>query len=204
MAPKKRLTFAFDFCVFFISFRLSKKIMSTEEIWTQFKAEIHNFIKRRISDHDAAEDLLQEIFIKIHLNKDSLNESSKLSSWVYQITRHAIIDYYRKQKLQYNENEIFEIYFKENKESAQISFNNCILPFVEKLEPKYKDALLQTSFGNLSQKEYAEQLQISYSGAKSRVQRARQMVKELFMACCPVATDKYGNIIDPGKCGCDC
>ena len=178
--------------------------MSTEEIWKRFCCELEQFIKQRVNDKTVADDLLQEIFIKIHLNKDSLKESNKLTAWVYQITRNVIIDYYRKRKPEYAEVDFPDLAISENQEQIRISFNQCILPFVEKLEPRYKDALLQTSLGNLSQKEYAEKLQISYSGAKSRVQRARKMVKELFLDCCPVIHDKYGNIIDGGKCGCTC
>lgn len=178
--------------------------MSTEEIWNQFRNELHGFILSRVSDKDVADDLLQEIFIKIHLKKDTLQESSKLTSWVYQIARNTIIDHYRKGKAPEDEVEQLELPPVEELEKVGISFNQCIRPFIDRLEPKYKDALVQTSFGNISQKEYARKLDISYSGAKSRIQRARQMVKDQFMACCPIVVDKYGNIVDPGVCGCDC
>ena len=178
--------------------------MSTEEIWNRFCCELERFIKDRIKDKTQADDLLQEIFIKIHLNKESLKESKKLTAWVYQIARNVIVDYYRKRKPEFAGVDLPELLVSESQEQIRISFNNCIMPFVEKLEPHYKDALLQTSFGNLSQKEYAEKYQISYSAVKSRVQRARKMVKDLFLACCPMTMDKYGNIIDGGKCGCIC
>lgn len=192
------------FASFFVLFVYQDKKMSTEEIWNRFCCELEQFIKNRVNDKTVADDLLQEIFIKIHLKKDSLKESNKLTAWVYQIARNVIIDYYRQRKPEFAGNEFPEQVETESDEQVRISFNQCIMPFVEKLEPKYKDAFLQTSFGHLSQKEYAEKLQISYSGAKSRVQRARKMVKDLFLACCPVICDKYGNIIDGGKCGCTC
>ena len=54
----------------------------------------------------------------------------------------------------------------------------------------------------LSMKEVAEELNISVSGAKSRVQRGRKMIKEIILKCCEVNTDKYGNIVDyePHNC----
>lgn len=51
-------------------------------------------------------------------------------------------------------------------------------------------------------KEVTEELNISVSGAKSRVQRGRKMIKETILKCCEVNTDKYGNIVDykPNTC----
>ena len=45
-------------------------------------------------------DILQEVFLKIHLNLTKLKDQSKLSSWIYQITRNTINDYFRKHKPQ--------------------------------------------------------------------------------------------------------
>ena len=103
--------------------------MSTEEIWNRFCCELEQFIKQRIKDKTAAEDLLQDIFIKIHLNKNSLKESDKLTAWVYQITRNTIIDYYRRNKQEIAETNFQELEASEAQEKIRISFNRCILPF---------------------------------------------------------------------------
>jgi RNA polymerase sigma-70 factor (ECF subfamily) len=63
------------------------------------------------------------------------------------------------------------------------------------LPDKYREALQLTEIENLSQLELAERLGISYSGAKSRVQRARQMLKEKMDEVLIVKTDAYGNAI---------
>ncbi len=73
------------------------------------------------------------------------------------------------------------------------------------LPENYKEAILLTELGPLSQKEYAEKLGISYSGAKSRVQRAKHQLHELFKECCTIHADKYGNIMEHTCnkiCGC--
>jgi RNA polymerase sigma-70 factor (ECF subfamily) len=61
-----------------------------------------------------------------------------------------------------------------------------------------------TEFQDISQKDLAIKLGISYSGAKSRVQRGKEKLKELLVACCAYQSDVYGNIINDenGKCGC--
>jgi len=72
----------------------------------------------------------------------------------------------------------------------------CVVPFINKLPAIYKEALTLTEIKNYSQLELAEHLGISYSGAKSRVQRAKVILKELFEDCCNISYDKYGNIMD--------
>ncbi|RDZ06409.1 hypothetical protein C3744_28710 [Priestia megaterium] len=61
---------------------------------------------------------------------------------------------------------------------------------------KYLEALELYEFQRLSQKELSEKLGISYSGAKSRVQRGRKKLKHLLEGCCHIESDRYGNIVD--------
>src|SRR5436309_14655303 len=72
--------------------------MTTERVWEEFHAPLQLFIRRRISDEDAAEDVLQDVFLKIHQHMETLKDVRKLEGWIYQITRNAIIDSYRSRK----------------------------------------------------------------------------------------------------------
>lgn len=187
----------------FLFYPSIKRNSMTEHIWNKFRAELLGFIKSRIRNKDVAEDLLQEVFIKIHSKANSLTKEDKLTAWVYQITRNTIIDYYRKA-----EPHIFQEDVKPGLIDDPKNLNKdllvCLKPFIEELPEKYCEALLQTSFENKSQKEYAEQNGLTYSAAKSRIQRARIQLKDLFMDCCQISSDKYGNIIDIDKSNCAC
>jgi len=81
---------------------------------------------------------------------------------------------------------------------------SCVKPFIEKLPEKYKSALIAAEINNVSQKELAKQLDISYSGAKSRVQRGREKLKNLLQECCNFEYDTYGNLIKSNKKNCSC
>ena len=67
---------------------------STEHIWQEYHLKLAFFIKSKVAE-DITDDLLQEVFIKIHAQINSLKEETKIESWLYQITRNTIIDYYR-------------------------------------------------------------------------------------------------------------
>ena len=176
--------------------------MTTEAIWEEFNEKLLGFIKVRVSDASTAEDILQNVFLKIHQKSDALSEVNNLPGWIYQITRNAIIDFYRKKKMNSGEDLLPDLTEEEIEEEK--SFVNCMMPFVKELSPKYRDALEKTMLGGVSQKQFAEDNDLSYSAAKSRVQRAKVQLKELFTNCCDIKADAYGNIISLHKADCTC
>lgn len=168
--------------------------VTTQQIWTDFSSGLKQFITRRIPNKADAEDILQDVFHKIHRNIATLKADSKLEAWIYQITRHAIIDYYRRQKISVELPETLV-------ETAGEAETNdlaacCVKPMLDSLPEKYRQALLLTEFEGLSQKTMAETLGISFSGAKSRVQRARQQIKAKLLDCCQFEFDRLGQVID--------
>jgi len=198
-------------------------ISKTEKIWENFCCRIKSFIRKRVSNASAAEDIFQDVFLKIHSRIDTLKDDTKIRSWVYQIAQNTIIDYYRKHKadpvdiesLLINELEEFEM--SRNKpaadgilisEEVEISeeekIASGIKEIAESLPEKYAQAILLVEFEGLPQTELAKKLGISVSGAKSRVQRGRQMIKDALMRCCHFEFDKYGTIIDSRPVTCCC
>jgi len=155
-------------------------------------------------------DIVQEVFNKISSNLESLKDEEKVHIWIYRITRNAIFDYYRKQ--QPSENLPLQLQAPEEEDAKELSA--CIRPMIESLPDKYKEALTLTEQNGMTRKQLSERLGISFSGAKSRVQRGREKLKEMLTACCHNEADRYGHIIDfrherstgqdcAGSCGCD-
>lgn len=175
----------------------------TGNIWKEFNQELLGFIKVRINNAENAEDILQEVFIKIHKNAHHLSDNKKISSWIYQITRNTIIDFYRKKKSLAVNNKNWTS-LPDEMDDSTADFTKCIKPFIHKLPEKYQDVLLKTTFENISQKEYAATNNLSYTATKSRVQRARKQLNSLFVNCCAIEADKYGNIISSDRNNCDC
>ncbi len=177
---------------------------SIEHIWKDFSGKLKYFIKARVSDDLDADEILQEVFIKIHNKMDTLREKEKITGWIYQIARNAIIDYYRQKKniVELSDNEgISEEEFGDNPHKK---FLEGMAELVDKLPDIYKEAIIKTEYEGLSQKELAEKLGISVPGAKSRVQRARNMLRDMIMQCCHFEFDRYGTIIDYHAHTCCC
>ena len=171
-------------------------------IWDEFSVPLKNFIKKRLPQEQDAEDVLQEVFIKIYSNIDKLTDNKKIHSWIYTITRNTIIDYYRKNNNS-RTTELFEDIEKEDFTiTNEIVF--CLKDMIDRLPEKYKQAILLTEFQNITQKELATKISISLSCAKSRVQRGRKMLKEMLLSCCNFEFDRLGNIIDYTHKEADC
>ncbi len=165
-----------------------------QEIWIDLHDELEKFIFSKVKDIDTSEDILQDVFLKIQLNIHTLSDCSKLTAWVYQITRNAVADYYRKAHLE-TQIDGFDFAEQENEEPLYLSLSNCINQKISKLSEKYKQAILLTYYDNHSQLSLSDELNISYSGAKTRVQRGRDKLKELILDCKNVETDTKGNLI---------
>ena len=175
-----------------------------EHIWRTYHKQLLSFIRKRVSDSTLAEDLLQEVFIKIHSNIDSLQEGKKVKAWLFQITRNTIIDHYRR-STNHEEAEVQILELEdENEAEAMADIQTCIVPMIKSLPEDYRDALLLSELNGLSQKELSQKLQISYSAAKSRVQRGRSLLKEALSQCCSFEKDSKGRIIDYEKKATSC
>ena len=179
---------------------------NTEAIaWQAHRNVLYRFVLKRVRHEAAAEDIVQEVFVKAYTRQGTLKDPSKLRPWLYQITRNAIIDYYRMQKpSEAVPDELFHEDTKEEDNRAQWELARCLVPLLNELPEPYRQVLRLTEFEGATQREAASQLGLSLSGAKSRVQRARKMLREVLLKCCRVELDRRGGVVDyEARDGCD-
>lgn len=170
--------------------------ITPEMLWDQYYESIAGFVLRRTNRHPDAEDIVQTVFMKAYRHLPELQDPSRLRAWLYQIARNAVADHFRKEKrLDELPEQIPSVMEEEADDNLQeaISGMKGVMPY---LPDKYREAVELSDLKGMSQKELSERLGISYSGAKSRVQRGREMVRDLMNSCCTIRTDGYGNIID--------
>ncbi|AFQ44215.1 RNA polymerase sigma factor SigZ [Desulfosporosinus meridiei] len=167
-------------------------------VWEEFSLPLKRFIKKRVANEQDAEDIFQEIFLKIHKNIGGLMKENRLHAWIFRIAHNTIKDYYRRNNLKLESTDLGEDLESNTAEetSANTEIASCLKIMVESLPETYKQAILLTEFQSMTQKELSEKLGISLSGAKSRVQRGRKMLKEMLLGCCQLEIDSRGNIID--------
>lgn len=141
------------------------------------------------------EDLTQEVFMKIHTQIDTLKEDAKLESWLYQITRNTIIDHYRSEWPTQALPDWIEHIQVEEELHIKEELLSCLEPMVKALPDKYRNAIQMSEIENKTQQEVAEQEGISLSGAKSRVQRGRGLLKDMLHDCCHFEVNKKNQVV---------
>ena len=175
-----------------------------ETLWNQFHDGLHRFISSRLPNDDDADDILQEVFLRIHTRLETVRDMDKLESWIYQIARNSITDYYRSRRKLVELASDLPVEDEHQEEDAAESLAPSIREIVQALQEPYREALILTEYQGLSQKEMADRLGISLSGAKSRVQRARQKGKDVLLACCHFEFDVRGTLYEVRRHCCCC
>jgi len=165
-----------------------------EHIWHEFAGKLGQFIRARVADPATAEDILQDVFVRIQKRLGQLRDPARLQSWLYLITRNAIIDHYRTHKETVEVPDSLPAEPDEHNgevEELKAAFRRMIYNLPE----PYREALILTEFEGLTQQQLAEKAGISLSGAKSRVQRGREQLKQMLNECCTFEFDRRGKVI---------
>ncbi len=180
----------------------------TERLWELLSDKLRSFLRRQVGDDHAAEDLLQETFVRIHKRLNDLDDESRLHAWVFRIARNLATDHLRArtpsdvddQDVPSPESE------SDDDENLNAVVREWLPPMIAQLPDPYREALQMYEFEHLPQQEIADRLGISLSGAKSRIQRGREKLKGILFDCCSFERDRRGNVIGftrngPAECG---
>ncbi len=173
--------------------------MKIEAIWLEYRAALKRFLHAKVANEADVEDLLQDILIKTYNNLNSVQKQKSIKSWLFQIANNTIIDYYRmnsRKKDRIDATDAEELWPLEEYEDNKIDLSHCISPFINALPDEHASLLTAIDVNNQSQKEYAAELGVSYSTLKSRVQKSRGLLKQVFDDCCHFKIDKVGNVYD--------
>jgi RNA polymerase sigma-70 factor, ECF subfamily len=169
---------------------------TSEELWKEYHTKLYAFIRSKVHDDGACDDILHNVFLKMHSSLHSLKDRTKLQSWLYQITRNTITDYFRSEKPTIDIPEWLPQPNTDSERKIMLEVSECLHPLIQLLPDKYREAIILSELKGLTQKEVAKLQGISLSGAKSRIQRGRSQLKKMLGDCCRFEFDHNGRICD--------
>ncbi len=164
--------------------------------WLAFADPLRAFIRRRAPAGVDADDVAQEVFLRLARHRASVADVKDIEAWIFRIARSALTDAWRAARRRsardadMDPDGLAEDAEQSSDERAEIS--RCVRPFIEGLAPHYRRALQLTTEDGLTQEEAARREGISLSGMKSRVQRARAAVLHEIQNCCGLQRDARG------------
>jgi RNA polymerase sigma-70 factor (ECF subfamily) len=130
------------------------------EIVHRYEAPIRRYVKRLgCKDNNDADDILQEIFIKVFVNLNDYDQDLKFSSWLYRIAHNETITFFRKKNIRPN---------VLNMEDAEEFFDNLAddTNYTEQAKERYDAQIVQNAISALDQK-YKEVLILRFLEEKS-------------------------------------
>lgn len=189
---------------------------TTEAAWEELHGRLLSFLRARVRNDADAEDLLQDVFTRIHANAGRLTEVDSVTGWIFRLTRNAVIDFHRARArrpeiLLPSEDVAGDAMAPEDPETARSELTACLAPLLERLPERYSQALALTELAEIGHKDAAKQMGLSLPAMKSRVSRGRTKLKDLLLDCCHIELDRRHGIADvrarpknEGACGCEC
>ena len=183
-----------------------------EAIWRELHDGLLGFIERRVRSRQIAEDIMQEVMLRIHRQADGIERAEAVGAWVHAIARNAITDHYRSASVRRELASGSEVGSEATAEPEPDSpdvrgeLAACVAPLLKRLPQTYREALALTEIEGLTQAEAADRLGLSLTGMKSRVQRGRRQLKQVLIQCCSVERDVRGGLTGyrPRHGSCEC
>jgi RNA polymerase sigma-70 factor (ECF subfamily) len=176
-----------------------------EALWREFSTPLRNFLRVRIGSAADADDILQDVFVRVSKQLPTLRDTSKLQGWVYRIARNALIDHYRGKR------EFIPLTIDAPDDDPVgrnlVDLTPSLRRFIAQLPPIYREPLIRHEFQGETLQDIAASLGLTLTATKSRVRRARLMLREMLDRCCRFEFDQRGRVIEAipwQPLDCDC
>jgi RNA polymerase sigma-70 factor (ECF subfamily) len=169
-----------------------------EEVHETFRPKIHRYLVRLVGEGEA-EDLTQEVFVKVNRALKTFRGESQLSTWIYRIATNTALDKMRTSSFRQetgqisfddaNETESKDLWTGEEMPSLEqqllrIERNECFMEFVHRLPVKYRTVVVLSELEELKNSEITEILGLSLDVVKIRLHRGRtRLLQELKAHC---------------------
>ena len=162
-----------------------------------FYNAIYLYTLKQVHDTVLAEDIVQEVMLRICQAHNKNTPVDNVKAWLYQTTRFVIADHFReKAKLNIHlSDRITEPTFNEVETKDISVFRDGMIAVINLLPEKYSTPLKWSDIDSLPQKEIAKKLNLSLSATKMRIQRGRDKIHQLFTDCCDIIYDKNGGFV---------
>lgn len=177
------------------------------EIYDQYYPKMRRFVLALVRDDWVADDLIQETFLKVQENLNSLRDPSKLSSWMFRIAYNLCQDHFRQLKISRKEESIDQeegqdlkeaLIQKESdiqKELEQRQMGECVQNQINLLPEPLRTVLVLFDVMEFTHQEIADILGITVKNVKVRLHRARKKLKPILEEKCSFERDERNVLV---------
>lgn len=181
--------------------------MEFSDVYDEFNEKIRRYVERMVGK-DGAEDLTQEVFMKVNKGLEGFKGESSLSTWIYRIATNAARDKLKSRSFREDSSKVRltepdeetqeddgsicteEKSLSAEREAIRNEMNECIREFVDKLDENYRTVIILSELKELKNQDIADILGVSLDSVKIRLHRARVKLKKVFEAGCEFYRDE--------------
>lgn len=151
-------------------------------LFERYNKRIFNFLARMTMDRDVAEDLTQNVFLRMIKYRNSYREGNKFHSWIYQVARNVFSDHYqsvKNRKADFVDVERLGDYMADSEESMRMDEQEKLLQrSLSKLNDEQRELLVLTRFQHMKYEEVAVIMDTTVTNIKVKVHRAIAKLRE--------------------------
>ncbi|MDN4165124.1 sigma-70 family RNA polymerase sigma factor [Cytophagales bacterium LB-30] len=164
-------------------------------VFITYQKQLLAFIQKRLKDSDTSKEVLNEVLMKVYDHCEQVPQVRNARAWLFQITRNAVNDYFRKSQ-RFSSLESAPEPMAEWEQELEQQIAACVRPLIQLLPEGYALPLIKSDLEGIPQQQIAEEMGLGLSAVKSRIQRGREKLKAQFHECCIIEQDKQGKIVD--------
>lgn len=162
--------------------------------WRAHEGELRSWLRRRLRNPAEVDDLLQELFLKALRQGERFCSLQNARAWLFEVARNTLADHLRVARKTVD---LPDDLAAPLDESATVDTLTACLPRVlSELSADDREAITLCDLQGMAQADFAKAKGLSLSAAKSRVQRARQRLRERMTQSCQVQMDDSGRVSD--------
>ena len=176
--------------------------------WSELDGRIRPWVARRVGPSDV-DDVMQDVWLRMLRGIHQVRGTERLGSWLFGVARSAVFDHLRMRQrhplagLEAEESaregartDAADGTPSEAMDEPTRLLSTALVAFVAALPRDSREALTLTELEGRSGKEAAELLGLSLSALKSRVSRGKRRLEAMIHACCEVALDARGHVME--------
>lgn len=161
--------------------------------WRQHKDELRSFLVHRSDSATEADDLLQDVFLRVVAQGADFCHVVNPRAWLFQVARNLLLDRFRlaKEKVELPD----DLTAEAPSEIDPVDLlSHCLPRVLSELSTEDREAIMLCDIQGVTQKVFAERRELSLPAAKSRVQRARLRLRARLADACQLKFDEDGKV----------
>lgn len=162
--------------------------------WKQHAPELRSWLRRRLSRPQDVDDMMQDLFMKALRQGNKFCDVANARAWLFEVARNVLADRFKikRELVELPDDLSLEV---EDLDAVDL-LTACLPRVLSELNPTDREAIALCDLEGMSQADYAKKTGLGLSAAKSRLQRARQKMREQMTQACQVKFDDYGHVED--------